>query len=319
MNQGLSIAIITKNNPQKLARCLQSVARQTIKPHAVLVVDNDINKTAFPVIKLFQKKISTLIYIYEPNTTVPDARNKAIAECKTAIIGFTDDDCVLDPLWTKAVLLSLTNAGASYVIGRSLLFNPKNVVAQAFQTRNNYWFLYELKKHIGIPSPFLMDTKNVAYKKNILVTKRVCFDPSFQIFGYDSADTDLGFQLTSKKIRGVYNPRMVISHEETPTVCLLIKKAYYRGMLAMQLSQKWNLKGEFIHLPDRRALYFLRRIKLWPVEFRAMLKNTNLNVWKKVVVFLLIKLHDFLFLRGFVRQAGLRNVDIEWYSSRIDR
>ena len=318
MNQALSIAIITKDNPQKLTRCLQSIVQQAVKPHAVLIVDNDKNKTALPVVKLFQKKLSAVVYIYEPNTTVPGARNMAITRCKTPIIGFTDDDCVLDPSWTRRAILGLTDPRISYVLGKSLLLNPENIVSQAFQTRYEYWLSYELKRHGGIPSPYLMDTKNIAYKKNSLVTSRVCFDPTFQISGHDSADTDLGFQLEAKKITGTYNPRMVVYHRETPALSLLIKKAYYRGMLAMRLSQKWNLKGEFIHLPDRRTLYFLRRIKFWPAEFHSMLKDARFGFWKKFVIFFLIKLHDFIFLRGFLRQAAILNVDVEWYSSKID-
>lgn len=319
MNRRVSIAIITKNNPQKLAQCLQSIGQQTIKPHAVFVVDNDNNKTAFPVVKLFQKKLPSLVYIYEPDATVPEARNRAVAECKTPIISFTDDDCILDLSWTKEILLALTNKGASYVIGRSLLSNPENVTAQAFQTRYAYWLSYELKKHGGVPSPYLMDTKNVAYKKSSLIKNRVFFDPAFQVSSYDSADTDLGLQLASKKIMGVYNPNMIVYHKETPRFSLLIKKAFYRGMLAMQLSQKWNLKGEFIHLPDRRIFYFIRRAKLWPAEFHTLFKDVPFGFWQKFTVFLFIKLHDFMFLRGFLHQAALRNVDVELYSADNDK
>ena len=319
MSLDISIAVITKSNPQKLARCLQSIGGQTVKPYAIIVIDNDKNKSALPIVKLVQKYFPPVVYIHEPNTTVPGARNRAIAECESSIIGFTDDDCVLSPSWIQEALTSLNNKGVSYVIGRSLLLNHENTVARAFQTRYAYWLAYELKKHGGLPSPFLMDTKNVAYKKNVLINNRVAFDTKLQISGHDSADTDVGFQLASKKILGIYNPQMIIQHEETPTVPLLIKKAYFRGMLAMQLTKKWSLKGEFVHLPDRRIFYFLRRTKYWLSEFHPILKDVNLIFWKKIVVFFLIRLHEFIYLRGFLRQATTLDVDIDRYSAKTDK
>ncbi len=300
MTQTCTIAIVTKNNPIKLQRCLQSVAAQTIKPASIIVVDNDNDTSALVAVNEFQKKPIPLAYLHAPHITVPEARNKAVAACDTSIIGFTDDDCVLDPSWTREVITSLKKTPASFVIGQTMLFNPNNLTAQAFQIRYAYWLAYELKKHDGAPSPFLMDTKNVAYRKNVFTKIGVTFDAAMQVSGHDSADTDIGFQLQSKKVCGVFNPRMIVRHEETPTTHLLTKKAYARGALAKQLSQKWSLKGEFVYPPDFQFLYFLRRTNYWWSQFHPVMNSARLNLWEKIVVFFLIRLHDFIYLRGFI-------------------
>lgn len=316
MNSQITIAVVTKGNPTKLARCLRSIINQRIPPKKILIIDNDSNQTALPVVRQCTKVGAPMEYVYEPGVSVPEARNRAIVLGKTTLLGFTDDDCVLDPSWTRYAITTLKSPLYAFVLGKSLLLNPGNVIARVFQVRYDHWLKYELTKHHGAPSPFLMDTKNVVYKAAMLRKNRVRFRSAFQINGFDSADTDIGFQLAALHATGVYNRNMLVYHEETPTLPLLIKKAYHRGRLAMLLSQAWNLKGEFIHLPDRHAAYYLRRMRHWPEEFRSFVDGPGTAPGKRLAVFSLLKLHDFVYLRGFVDQAASRGINPDVFSKQ---
>ena len=97
----LTIAICTYNRAELLRDCLNSIANQPSVEIAwsVLVVDNNSNDETKEVCKEFAEKLSNFRSVIELESGASNARNRAIAECKTEWIAFIDDDAMVAENW----------------------------------------------------------------------------------------------------------------------------------------------------------------------------------------------------------------------------
>ena len=96
----ITVAIITKDRPNLLEKCLKSLESQTIKPSEVLVVENgSIEKVAALCDRLSEKL--PIRYLYHETPSQPKARNIALDESSGEIIAFIDDDCEADDHWME--------------------------------------------------------------------------------------------------------------------------------------------------------------------------------------------------------------------------
>lgn len=92
---GISLAVVTRNRPSQLKRCLTSILQQTRPPDELVIIDssndalsrNIVNSFAYP----FPMKLETNM-----PRGVADARNHALTLAGCEIIAFIDDDSVAD-------------------------------------------------------------------------------------------------------------------------------------------------------------------------------------------------------------------------------
>lgn len=123
---GLSftVAILTYQRPDDLRRCLDAV-RAAINESAplffeleeILVVDNDPNQTGGEVLADPVESAHLSRYICEPKPGVANARNRALAECRSPILIFIDDDEVPGEQWPNGLLQAMDTSGAALVGG----------------------------------------------------------------------------------------------------------------------------------------------------------------------------------------------------------
>ena len=310
MKNKISIAIVTKNRPVKLRRCLESILKQSMLPDVVIIVDNDTKKSAKKVAFSFRKNLN-LVYMVEPKPGVAQARNRVLVTCKTFYLGFVDDDCVLDKKWVETGLNTMkARKKATFVLGKSLIFNAKNIVALAQYYHQSYWFMQKLKENKNKTSPFNFDTKNLIIKISNLRKKNLKFDSDFSIKGADSSDTDLGFQLEKKGLVGVYEHKMIVLHEELENPILYLKKAYLRGKLALMLTSKWKLKGEFVDLKLIKWTKYVKSIRFWKKEFHLLTRTHSEDILSKILAFVLIKMSERVYLKGYVGKANKLGVGL---------
>lgn len=133
---------------------------QTLQPILIMVVDNDPKKTASSVVDSF-KHILPLKYVFEKRQGAAYGRNKAINICRTRFIGFVDDDCVLDKEWVEQGLKKINKSKATFIVGKSGLFNPSSLVALGQYYNHNQWYQREIRDNRGRPTAFNCDTKNI--------------------------------------------------------------------------------------------------------------------------------------------------------------
>jgi arylsulfatase A-like enzyme/GT2 family glycosyltransferase len=94
----VSIVIATRNRPQLLARCVESLRRQTHKEIEIIVVDNDPLDDAREVAERFGAR-----YVVEPRRGLSGARNRGAQLATGEVIAFTDDDVIADERWIESL------------------------------------------------------------------------------------------------------------------------------------------------------------------------------------------------------------------------
>lgn len=316
MNE-LTLAVVTKNRPRELSRCLDSVRLQTVMPATILIVDNDVNRSAYSIYQQHQYDLP-IIYVHEPRQGVPYARNAAIQYCRTTFLGFVDDDCVLDPRWVTYGLHTMKIKRAAYIVGTSRLLNPRSMIARAQYYRQHYWFTHEIQKLTRRASSFNVDTKNIMFDVRVIRRAHITFDPSISVGRYDSADTDLGFQCKKSGLSGYWEPKMVIYHTESATLIGCMRKAYNRGRLAFKLCKKWHLRGEFVYLPDIYPFVWLKRLKWRSTEFKLFTGSMRgASMWEKIIIYGIIKIHDGSYFHGYIGEALREREPLEPYFPKI--
>lgn len=298
MRDRVSIAIVTRRRPLQLARCLRSIEQLNHRPDIVLIIDNDALAQSKPVAQQFSRRLP-IIYVKESRQGVAYARNAALREVTTPLLGFVDDDCILDHNWATQGLQSMRLPKTSYVVGRSLLLNQKNVMAQAKYIHQTYWFFQKLRTHDMIPTPFNFDTKNMLLRVADFKRARIRFDPSFTIGAIDSSDTDMGFQIAAAGLSGVYNKNLIVTHKEVEQFAPFFSKAFARGRMAYRLAIKWKTHNEFVDERHQSWVLYAKSVRFWKHEFLQYLEKTSWSVYHKFNVFIFIKLYERAYLNGY--------------------
>jgi len=116
---GLTVAVVicTRNRPAFLGNCLQAVARLKPAPDEVLVVDNSEGNEETAALALR----FAVRYTVESTPGLSRARNRGMAESKTDIVAFLDDDATPDEHWLEHILTPFADPLVAAVTGETLL------------------------------------------------------------------------------------------------------------------------------------------------------------------------------------------------------
>jgi glycosyltransferase involved in cell wall biosynthesis len=95
----ISTVVCTRNRPESLELCLGALAAQDHPDYDVIVVDNaPTDDRTRRVVERFG-----VHYVVEPRPGLDWARNRGLAECRTELVAYTDDDARPDPGWLRAL------------------------------------------------------------------------------------------------------------------------------------------------------------------------------------------------------------------------
>lgn len=109
----ISVIVCTRNRPDLLARCLQSLAGLQYPESEVIVVDNaPADDATAKVAAQFATR-----YFRESRPGLDWARNRGIAEARHPIIAFTDDDVTVDSAWLAGLAGGFRNPAVMAVTG----------------------------------------------------------------------------------------------------------------------------------------------------------------------------------------------------------
>lgn len=97
----ISIIISTKNRPDHLSQCLNSIRTQTYQSYEVIILDQNIDNRTTRVCK--SSKIHNLIHIRHIAGWKTTALNTGLKYAKGQLIAFTDDDCIVSSGWLRNI------------------------------------------------------------------------------------------------------------------------------------------------------------------------------------------------------------------------
>lgn len=301
MSGKIALAIVTKNRPMELKRCLESISQLTLLPNQIIIIDNDQNHSAKNIIKETKlQKVLKIVYLSSTGT-VPHCRNLALNESKAENLAFIDDDCVLEPNWLQEAVVTIEKQQADYVLGKTLLLNNENIFALAQYSHDDYWKDY---------SGQIFDTKNVLINLNVIKKFQLKFDEKCQKEHYDSADFDFDFQVKKVKLKSAFSRKMKLFHQETESFTRFTKRAYARGYLAKYINDKWQLHDKLVDISQKNLMIcLLKTIKNFYREYKHYSQHmVEESLIKKITAILLIKIFEYYYTLGYVANKKTQTI-----------
>ena len=269
----VSVIICTRNRPEALQKCLQSLRNLARRPREIIVVDNDPSSNLTPSVAA---QFAEVRYIPEPRAGLSAARNSGIRNATSDIIAFTDDDVSVHPAWIAAILRAFENPCVMALTGTVLPAELSTAAQFAFQSEALGWELgfegYEVldfdseffrdTTHLGVPVWRMGAGANMAFRRAAFDHVGVFDERLGAGTSGCSEDSELWYRLLAEGYRCRYDPSVVVSHFHRSDWPELAQQtySYMRGHIAALLFQfdryhHWgNLKRAFGVLP----LYFMK-------------------------------------------------------------
>ena len=182
----LSVVIPTRNRPDLLRDCLETLAGQESSHFEVVIVDDGsdvpLSECVGPV-----DGLAALRYVRTTPSGLNDARNAGIEQARSRLVAFLDDDTLVSPCWAGAVLAGF-GRGADALAGR---IQPRfEAPVPKWLAPSMHMYLSELD--LGDSERWL-DPPAVPYGANCAVRK----DVASRIGGFRSGLDRIGTSLVS--------------------------------------------------------------------------------------------------------------------------
>ncbi len=235
----ISVAIVTRNRAQLLANALTSLKQQTLMPDEVVVVDNASTDNTYEMAESFKPDLP-IKYVLCPEIGVNPARNSALSNSDGDILAFTDDDAEADSRWLQETAhMFLKRPDASAVVGVKDNLFPENFVATLVQfTRRD---LSMARDRIGetVISPTIVDTCNLAVRKDDVINKGLKFDKSYVKGG----DRDFGRQIIEHGLNVVFCQTSIVRHRWPKSLSDYFRMRFYSGTMKVGIHRSSEKGG----------------------------------------------------------------------------
>jgi GT2 family glycosyltransferase len=270
----LTVAICTKDRPENLARCLESLVKlQT--PHEaegspcfeILVIDN---APSDEQTKELVASLSTVRYVREPKPGLDFARNRGLEEATGDLLAFLDDDVVVDRQWLDGLMEAWAeNPDAAAFTGLVLPYELATEAQILFEERGGFRRGFEKIRYGQIlPGNPLHPCGagifgagcNMAFRREILL----------KLGGFDEAldtgaplpgggDLDIFYRVIRAGYPLVYEPQYMVFHQHRREYEKLRRQYWTWGLGFMAFVVK-----SYQNDPPQRSQ--LRRLIWWWVK-----------------------------------------------------
>lgn len=234
----ISVIITTKDRPQLLMVCINSLLSQTRIPNEIIVVDNSSDCSARKVVRSFKTNTIAIRYTHQSKKGIAFAKNRGIQKAQFDILAFIDDDCAADCNWVNEIDRSYKK-NIQATMGQNINGRPHNIFSclEHFYTERSV--LSQLTKEKGVIYSKLVDPKNFSIKKSILQKSQVVFDETFGSYaGFE--ELDFSRRLERKNIKVLYNKRMMVHHFGRTNFILHSLREFKRGRALYFFYKKWE-------------------------------------------------------------------------------
>ena len=232
-----SVIIPTCNRPDRLQRCLNSLAKLDFPKHEfeVVVVDDGSKKALDSVVDEFHDQLK-LTLLRTTNQGPSAARNTGSEVATGKFLAFTDDDCDPDPDWLSRLQDGLGNSEECMAGGRTVNRLRKNCFSMASQ------FIVDIAYAFYNRNP-----KNAAFfaSNNMALSARLYkkvggFDSKFRIA---SEDRELCDRCRFMGYRLIYLPQAMILHSHRLSFFRFWRQHFRYGRGAARYHRVRALRG----------------------------------------------------------------------------
>lgn len=246
----LTIVIPVHNRERLVGRTLQSVAAQTIRPLAVVLVDNASTDGTLSVLKQWAEGVQasdfSVSVLSEPKPGASCARNRGLEAVRTEWTMFFDSDDEMLPDHARRAVETVMKHPQADVIGWNLMlhrlngsrkilpFEPENIIAHNIlhgtMATLRYCARTELFKQAGGWSEDLGTWDDIELGQRLLLLKpniiKVCGKPTALI--YETADSISGTH-DSQRVDSCLRALEKITQNKAPKALVGLKKAVLAG------------------------------------------------------------------------------------------
>lgn len=195
----VSVVIPVFNEESHLRNCLEALARQTVKPLEVIVVDNNSSDAtmaiakSFPFVRLTHEKRQGVVY----------ARDCGFDAARGDVIGRLDGDSVVTPDWIETIQRVFADSSVDAATGA---VRYRGVCFTGAFNKVDFWirgFMARRMQPLGEQS---MQGVNLAIRKSawLAVKPYVCHERRHH------EDLDLSAHMADLKQNVVFEPHMVV-------------------------------------------------------------------------------------------------------------
>jgi len=240
--RSLSIAICTKDRPQRLSRLLTSL--EAVRRNSafgsveIVVVDN---ASTNPATREAVERFDGVRYVFEPKAGLDFARNAALHAATGELITYLDDDVVVDRNWLAGLAKACRdNPGAGGFTGLVLPYRLDTEAQIYFERRGGFGrgFYRNEFRNARFDNPLhpvgagvLGAGCNMAFHRKMLIS----------LGGFDEAldtgaplpgggDLDIFYRVLRSGRAMIYEPQFAVYHEHRETIAQLRRQYWSWGL-----------------------------------------------------------------------------------------
>lgn len=308
MNMDISVIIPTRGKSHVFQQCLASLARQTVAPKEVVIVDNTPINSPFSIILQRMIKISfsdtliNVVIVKESKEGSAIARNRGIDSATFDHIVFLDDDCIARKDWVESIYQTLHKSESVIFQGKSLNGNTNSVYACVEYFSSERIFRSKMYKEGGLAVCNFLDTKNFALTKSFL-HKYPHFDLQFKQY----EDIDYSIQLKHLGLKVIYEPRMVVWHFGRSSMLRHINREFKLGKGYYLFTKKWK---PFVYKENKNIDQIKKLLPDKTKKIDSLLKKEILkdkSLFFRIVFLLLVKADRIPFWFGYAYAKYIRS------------
>lgn len=291
----ISIVVPSYGRPERLRACLAALTQQEGGPYETVVVDDGSPEPLAPICAEFGEWV---VAVRQSNSGPAAARNTGVRKASGDFICFTDDDCLPEPGWAKALFAARDGDARKLIGGRVENGLPHNVFSEASQSISN--FLYEWHRGEGAEGRFFT-TNNMGCDRSRFLDLGG-FDESFEL----PAGEDREFGLRWGRAVGplLYAPNALVRHVHLLDFAGFWRQQsnYGRGAQQLRLHEQDNEesgKGRRFETPA-----FYAKLLLHPMT------RTRFRPGRRLVLSALTFLSQLAVTRGYLDQVRAERRDV---------
>jgi GT2 family glycosyltransferase len=250
----VSVVVPTCGNAVELERTLASILATRYEPLEVVVVENrppapstrSVVEQGFPG--------NDVRYVEEPRRGASWARNTGLAQAEGDIVGFTDDDVIVDEDWIHSAVGAFEHASnVACVTGRILplcLDTPLQMLFDQFSVfdKGSELRVFHLPETRAAQPLFPYTAGHVGSGANIFMQREVAlsiggFDPVLGTPAVGGEDLDLFIRVVQGGFTIVYDPTVIVLHDHPDSLKDLRRHAYRYGIGLTAMLAKHLLRG----------------------------------------------------------------------------
>lgn len=214
-----SVVVPTWKRPEKLARCLASLAAQTLAPLEVIVTYRAEDSESLEVLRSFKGQLP-LVPVEVDRIGVIHAENAAMERVRGTVTAFIDDDAEAPPDWLERMSRHFSSDAAVVAVGGPdrIASQPETYEVSAERVGRLTWYGKVIGNHHrrtdGLRDVQVLKGVNMAFRTDALVPLDERLQGEESRYGNGSHwELDLCLAVARRGGRMVYDPALRVEHD----------------------------------------------------------------------------------------------------------